>query len=153
MFVFAIVTICGGFVMLFTWSLQMSGTFTGTNRRSAVRRRSGLGRQPDMEGLEEIGHSSEVANVIPSSTQVSFQAHSGFHAFGCTPTLEIEIKSSTLEIENSLLYQKVHCKLVVLICVLLSKHFVTSNDNICLLLMTLGGHRPWRLLVSRRFAN
>ncbi|KAG0630096.1 hypothetical protein M758_1G153600 [Ceratodon purpureus] len=69
MFVFAIVTICGGFVMLFTWSLQMSGTFTGTNRRSAVRRRSGLGRQPDMEGLEEIGHSSEVANVIPSSTQ------------------------------------------------------------------------------------
>ena len=77
--------------------MSMSGTTVGGDQRYGVRRmpRSGLGRQLDMEGelgLEEIGRSSEVANVIPSSTQVSFEACSGLHAFGCIPTLVIKIK-------------------------------------------------------------
>lgn len=45
-------------------------------------------------GSNEIGGSSEVANVILSSTEVSFEACSGLYAFGCIPALEIKIKSS-----------------------------------------------------------
>ena len=50
----------------------------GTNHRLRLwRMQSGLGGQPDVEGEQ-----SGVANVIPSSTQVSFEAHSGLDAFG-----------------------------------------------------------------------